>query len=155
VRSIKAIQGLLEVQLAVGIDSRRVVLMGFSQGASLSMMTAFTVASSTGIQLGGVVSLSGWIPPLAKPMFKKPEHPISVLWTHGTADDKIPISMAQDGVSFLCQVIQPNEVRLVTYGGLGHETNAEELQDVVLWLGEVVPEAWSPQRYQIRAEFAI
>ena len=41
-----------------GIDSRNIVLIGFSQGAALSLMVGLTTLH----ELGGVVSLSGWIP---------------------------------------------------------------------------------------------
>ena len=45
-----------------GTDTRRVMLVGFSQGAATSMMISLNTRHS----LGGVVSLSGWIPPRAR-----------------------------------------------------------------------------------------
>lgn len=60
--SIGLIEDLILSQVHSGIDSRRIVLAGFSQGAALGMM----VALSTLHYLGGVVSLSGWIPHRAR-----------------------------------------------------------------------------------------
>jgi lysophospholipase-2 len=60
--SVSVIDSLIQSQIQAGIDSRRIVLMGFSQGAVLSMIVALTKQYS----LGGVVSLSGWIPPRAR-----------------------------------------------------------------------------------------
>lgn len=60
--SIAFIDDLISSQVQSGIDSRRIVLVGFSQGAALSLMVALTSLH----ELGGVVSLSGWIPPHAK-----------------------------------------------------------------------------------------
>jgi lysophospholipase-2 len=60
--SVALIESLILSQVHAGIDSRRIVLVGFSQGAALSM----TVALTTLYFLGGVVSLSGWIPPPAR-----------------------------------------------------------------------------------------
>jgi lysophospholipase II len=60
--SVALIENLILSQVHAGIDSRRIVLVGFSQGAALSM----TVALTTLYFLGGVVSLSGWIPPPAR-----------------------------------------------------------------------------------------
>lgn len=60
--SVALIEGLILSQVHAGIDSRRIVLAGFNQGAALSMMVALT----TLYFLGGVISLSGWIPPLSK-----------------------------------------------------------------------------------------
>lgn len=56
--SVTLIDGLIQSQMQAGIDSRQIVLMGFSQGAALSMIVALTKHYN----LGGVVSLSGWIP---------------------------------------------------------------------------------------------
>lgn len=60
--SVGLIENLILSQVHAGIDSQRIVLVGFSQGAALSMMVALT----TLYFLGGVVSLSGWIPPPAR-----------------------------------------------------------------------------------------
>lgn len=55
--SVDMINKLIESQIQVGIDSRRIVLMGFSQGSALSMSVALTGHHS----LGGVVNLAGCI----------------------------------------------------------------------------------------------
>lgn len=56
--SIEAIENIILAQVQSGIDSRRIVLCGFSQGAALSLMVGLT----TLYELGGIISLSGWIP---------------------------------------------------------------------------------------------
>lgn len=56
--SLMIIDNLIRLQLLAGMDSRNVVLVGFSQGAALSLMLALTKTH----KLGGVASLSGWIP---------------------------------------------------------------------------------------------
>jgi predicted esterase len=77
--SIGVIESLILAQIHRGVDSRRIILVGFSQGffflnqrcnntnlyllgAALSVM----VALSTLHDLGGVASLSGWIPSRAR-----------------------------------------------------------------------------------------
>lgn len=60
--SISVIEGIISSQVQAGLDARRIVLVAFSQGAALSSMVALT----TRHRLGGVVSLSGWIPPRAQ-----------------------------------------------------------------------------------------
>lgn len=62
--SVSVIEDLILAQVHAGIDSRRIILVGFSQGAALSLMTALTSLHD----LGGVVSLSGWIPHKARPV---------------------------------------------------------------------------------------
>jgi predicted esterase len=60
--SVAMIDKLIQSQVMAGIDSQRIVLMGFSQGAALSMIIALTRSYS----LGGIISLAGWIPPRAR-----------------------------------------------------------------------------------------
>lgn len=56
------IERVIDAEVAgSGISLKRIVLAGFSQGACLSMITALTGGPSTH-ELGGLVSLSGWIP---------------------------------------------------------------------------------------------
>ena len=56
--SIKAIEQLILSEVHIGIDPERILLAGFSQGAALCLMTALTTLPD----IGGVVSLAGWIP---------------------------------------------------------------------------------------------
>lgn len=58
VSSIAYVESLIQAEVHRGADPHRIILMGFSQGAALS----FLVALKTKHELGGVISLSGWIP---------------------------------------------------------------------------------------------
>jgi len=57
--SIAFIEDLILAQAHQGIDTRRVFLVGFSQGAALALMVGLTTLND----LGGIISLSGWLPP--------------------------------------------------------------------------------------------
>ncbi|KAJ7693548.1 Phospholipase/carboxylesterase [Mycena rosella] len=128
--SIAAIENLILSQIHRGVDSRRIILVGFSQGAALSLM----VALSTLHDLGGVASLSGWIPPRARDqMIASPNVPI--LWCHGTADVEIPIAVGENAVSYLRKHLR-DKIQYKTYPGLGHTINDEEVNDLVAWLAE-------------------
>ncbi|KAJ8520554.1 hypothetical protein ONZ45_g2618 [Pleurotus djamor] len=56
--SMSSIERIILSQVHSGIDPKRIVLAGFSQGAAISMLTAFTSLHD----LGGVACLSGWLP---------------------------------------------------------------------------------------------
>lgn len=56
--SVIGVEGLIQAEVHRGADPRRIILMGFSQGAALSLLVALTTLH----ELGGVISLSGWIP---------------------------------------------------------------------------------------------
>ena len=54
----RSLNSLISDEVDSGIPSDRVVLGGFSQGAAMSLLTGLTSER----KLGGIVSLSGWIP---------------------------------------------------------------------------------------------
>lgn len=56
--SIALVERFILWQVHCGIDPKRIVLAGFSQGAATSMLAAFTSLHD----LAGVASLSGWLP---------------------------------------------------------------------------------------------
>lgn len=56
--SAMAVGGIVTKEVDAGIDSKRIVIGGFSQGAALSLLTGLTSER----RLGGLVSLSGWLP---------------------------------------------------------------------------------------------
>ncbi|KAF9269925.1 Phospholipase/carboxylesterase [Marasmius fiardii PR-910] len=132
--SISRIESLILSQVHSGIDSRRIVLVGFSQGAALSLMTAF----STLHELGGVASLSGWIPEQARPTLT-PIAKMPILWCHGLADDEIPIECGCDAVEYLRSSLgASNELQFRTYQGLVHTICDEEVSDLSSWLESVL-----------------
>jgi len=58
-RSAGLIQELIKYEIDTnGIDPSRIVLGGFSQGGTMSLLTALTGEH----RLAGLVNLSGWIP---------------------------------------------------------------------------------------------
>lgn len=56
--SINLIEQLILGEMHTGIDPKRIILAGFSQGAALSLMVALTSLHD----IGGVASFAGWIP---------------------------------------------------------------------------------------------
>ncbi|THH17214.1 hypothetical protein EW146_g3557 [Bondarzewia mesenterica] len=61
-QSMSTVESIIQAEVHAGIDSRKVVLVGFSQGAALGLAVALTTLH----ELGGVASLSGWIPHRAR-----------------------------------------------------------------------------------------
>lgn len=56
--TVGLLQGLIDAEVAAGIDPSRIILGGFSQGAAMTLLTGLT----TPTKLGGLVVLSGWLP---------------------------------------------------------------------------------------------
>ncbi|TFL03672.1 Phospholipase/carboxylesterase [Pterulicium gracile] len=132
--SVSAIEDLILGEVHAGMDPKRIFLVGFSQGAALALI----VALSTLYELGGVVSLSGWIPHRARPLLMSTTMPI--LWCHGLSDDEIPYSYAQEAVAYLRSRlgISTRTLTFKEYEDLEHTIRTDELEDVVSWLSRVL-----------------
>lgn len=112
-----------------GVTYQEVVLLGFSQGAILSL----SVALSAPERVAGVVAMSGRIlQEVRAALTLSPEHRnLPVLVTHGVHDGKLPLHHAQASKA----VLESLSVAL-TYREypVGHELSEANLQDVGAWL---------------------
>lgn len=152
---VARLENLIISEVRQGTISSKIVLVGFSQGASLSLMTALTTLH----ELGGVASLSGWIPKQSRPVgrwsaaspisrcsrlesqaMQQIEPSLPIFWAHGSADDEVPLSYGEECVSFLRNSLGIPSERVVfkTYEGLDHSINDAELDDLAEWLANMV-----------------
>lgn len=119
--SARTIDRYIQDEINAGIPAERIVVGGFSQGGSMSLLAGLTARREDGLfggksgwKLGGVAVLSGWMPLLdAFPKvvtspFQTPDnsnelsqmaspHLVTtpILMCHGTADTIIPYSLGQ------------------------------------------------------------
>jgi len=130
--SISVIENIILAQVHSGIDSRKIVLVGFSQGAALSLMVGLTTLH----ELGGVASLSGWIPCRIRDQMIHTGLDLPILWCHGTNDNDVPESYGEDAISFIRHTLSIPEQCLTyrRYAGLAHAINDTELDDLTSWL---------------------
>lgn len=125
-----AILGFIdEVVRAYGAERARVYLMGFSQGAIMSMSIMLTRPDA----VAGVVAISGRILPEVKPNMVAPERlagfPVFVL--HGTFDNVLPVSNGRASRDFLSTL--PVNLDYREYQ-MAHQISDEILADVESWL---------------------
>ena len=111
------------------VDSKRVYLMGFSQGAIMSLSLALTRPD----KLASVVAMSGRILPEALPQMVAPEAMagLPILVVHGTADNVLPIDYgraSRDRLSTLPVALAYREY------AMGHEVTMESLAETAAWL---------------------
>jgi lysophospholipase-2 len=57
-QATKQIHTMIDNEMKEGIPANRIIVGGFSQGGALAMYSALVFPQ----QLGGVISLSGWLP---------------------------------------------------------------------------------------------
>lgn len=118
---------------AYGADGGRVYLMGFSQGAMMSL--ALTLTSPE--KVAGVVAMSGRIP--RQVLELEPDHEaltgMPVLVTHGLYDPVLPIENGRAAREYLAGL--PVKLTYREYP-MAHEVSMESLRDVAAWLTKLI-----------------
>ncbi|RPD58437.1 Phospholipase/carboxylesterase [Lentinus tigrinus ALCF2SS1-6] len=134
--SVARLENLVMSEVRNGTTSSKIVLVGFSQGAALSLMTALTTLH----ELGGVASLSGWIPQQSRQAMQQMEPSLPVFWSHGTADQEVPLSYGEESTTFLRNNLHfpADKVLFQTYEGLEHAVNEDVLNDLAVWLARIL-----------------
>ena len=120
---------LIAGEQARGVDSRRVVLAGFSQGAAVALHSALRYPQP----LAGVMALSMPIP--------LPEHlarelqpanaTVPIFLAHGTADPIVPFALGEYARRLLTQLNLPVEWH--SYA-MAHSVCVQEIGDIRSWL---------------------
>ena len=128
--SVTLVNSLIERELGRGIDARRIVLAGFSQGGAVVLQAGL----STALPLGGILGLSTYLPApgLLGPGVIATQVPVWL--AHGTHDPVIPLSTAERSAKFL--IAQGVDVEWTTYA-MGHELSSAEVNDINDWLNRI------------------
>jgi len=120
---------------AYGADSRRVYIMGFSQGAIISLALALIHPE----KVDGAVVMSGCFPSevLERELDLKALEGMPLLVMHGTYDPVLPINHGHTLRTRLSAL--PVKVTYREYP-MGHEVSPESLRDVSTWLSHSLDE---------------
>ncbi|HZY44625.1 MAG TPA: alpha/beta fold hydrolase [Anaerolineae bacterium] len=111
------------------VDPDRVYLMGFSQGAIMSLSLALTEPD----RLAAIVAMSGRLLPELTPQIAAPEmlKDFPIFMAHGLADNVIPIRDARAAHEQLSKL--PVDLTYREYP-MGHQVSIESLNDIAAWL---------------------
>ncbi len=112
-----------------GIPPERVVLMGFSQGCAMTLMTGLRYPK----RLAGLVGLSGYLPVLATTEAERHDANARtpIFLAHGSSDGVVVPARAQASLEELRRL--GYEVEWHEYP-MAHEVSADEIQDLTAWL---------------------
>jgi len=130
---LRASQALIEALMARererGIAASRTVLMGFSQGCAMALMTGLRHPQ----RLAGIVGLSGYLPLAAATAAERSEanRDLPVFLAHGTRDPVVPLARAtasRDALRALGQPVDWHEYPIE------HTVSMPELRDLQDWL---------------------
>ncbi|MCD8524012.1 MAG: dienelactone hydrolase family protein [Saccharospirillaceae bacterium] len=132
--SVRRIHALIEQQMAAGIDSRRILLAGFSQGGSVAYEAAFSCPHP----LAGLMALSTYI---ARPLqINAANQHLPVLIAHGDDDAVVSPTLAQEA----CQWLSAQGITAESHRyPMAHEVCAEEIEHGGLFAGRCLKSAGS------------
>lgn len=129
--SADAVQALIDREIERGVDSRRIVLAGFSQGGAVNYFAALTCPKP----LAGLLSLSTYFPTIDDLALSPANRSLPIQVFHGTHDPMVPESMAQASLEKLRGMgYQPG---YKSYP-MEHTVCAEEVQDISKFLQSVL-----------------
>lgn len=128
-QSQSQVAALIDRERERGIAPSRIVLMGFSQGCAMTLMTGLRYPE----RLAGLVGLSGYLPLAA--MLAAEQHDanrlVPIFLAHGTTDPVVPIARAtasRDALSALGYSLEWHQYPMP------HSVCPEEIADLERWL---------------------
>lgn len=125
--NVKRITNLIENEINSGIDSTKIVVGGFSQGASLSLGIGATYEK----KLAGILCLSGFFG-MKKGLSTRlvdTNKNTEIYHGHGDIDPVIKIDYASQTAKLFKELGFTNYT-LKEFSGMGHSSSNEELQDI-------------------------
>lgn len=130
-KSMKMLQEFIEdASNKYPIDLEQRYLMGFSQGAILSLSLAIVLGQS----IKGVVAMNGYIPSFVKEEYPvKPIKHMLIFLSDGEFDEIFPPQIGQGNYDYL--IDRAASVTYTTYAA-GHEISEDNQRDLVKWLSE-------------------
>ncbi|MBW0525227.1 hypothetical protein O181_064942 [Austropuccinia psidii MF-1] len=135
--SVETIRSLIQKEVDAGRPTDRIIVGGFSQGATISILTGLMSPTL----LAGVACLSGFLP--LKDKIKQLEGPhasqLKVFWGHGTDDPVVKYDWGSQSVNFLRGDLGLSHVDFKSYQGLVHSASPQELADLLTWLNDCIP----------------
>ena len=132
-QSREAIDALIEREIARGIPASRIVLMGFSQGCAMTLLTGLRQSHT----LAGLIGLSGYLPlPATTEAERNPANQQTPIFlAHGTEDPVVPIERARASRELLQSL--GYHVTWHDYP-IPHSVSPEEIADINAFLTRVL-----------------
>ena len=131
-RSVQQINALIQHEIARGITPANIMLVGFSQGAVIALMTGLLSSE----RLAGIIALSGLFPHAESVIQQAPaaNHGLPIFIAHGTEDSVLPLSLGRHAYDALAKASYPTDWH--SYA-MGHSVCLEEINDISDWIQKI------------------
>ena len=134
--SAAEVQALIDREVARGIPSERIVLMGFSQGCAMTLLTGLRSPQ----RLAGLVGLSGYLPLAQTTAAERSDanRLVPIFLAHGRQDPMVQLARgtaSRDALQALGYQIEWHDY------AMPHSVCAEEIADLNRWLLKVLAPA--------------
>ncbi len=131
--SLADVQALLDREAALGIPPQRTVLMGFSQGCAMTLLTGLRAPQ----RLAGLACLSGYLPLVASTAAERSaaNQDVPIFMAHGRFDPIVAIDRglaSRDALAALGYAVDWREYPME------HSVCEEEIDDLNRWLLKVL-----------------
>jgi phospholipase/carboxylesterase len=127
------LEGLIARERTRGIEARRIVLAGFSQGGAIALQTGLRHPE----RLAGIMALSTWLPLAAT--LQAERHAMNadlpIFMGHGSMDEMIGLDRAELSRKRLEALGYAPEFHQYP---MGHAVCPEEIAHIAAWLGKVL-----------------
>lgn len=130
--SLEILERLIAKEMALGIQSRNIIIAGFSQGAAVAMHAGLSSKHA----FGGILALSGFLLQKILPtIISDVNKNTPILMLHGKHDDVVPLEWAEISVKLLKKL--DFNAKLLTYP-VAHTICGEEIDCLAQWLRDVL-----------------
>lgn len=123
------VRGLIGQEIASGIDAKRIIVAGFSQGGAIALQTGLRYP----VRLGGILALSTYLP-LRESLAAESSpanRDLPILMCHGSQDPVVPLALGERSRDSLLQLGYAVDWR--TYP-MQHQVSAAEIDAISTWL---------------------
>ena len=127
--SAERIQGLVQGQIDQGIDSRRIILAGFSQGGAVAYQAALTFEAP----LGGLLALSTYFATADGIELADANRGLPIEVHHGSFDPVVPEELGRSAYERLLELGYPANYRRYP---MAHAVCPQQVGDISKWLTE-------------------
>ena len=129
--SSHAISALIDREIARGIDNKRIVIAGFSQGGAVGYQTALAYPKP----LAGLIAMSAYFATSESIASSKENKSLPIQIYHGTLDPVVPEALGK--IAYESLKTLECKVNYQTYS-MQHSVCAEEVNDISGWIQKIL-----------------